>query len=145
MPIAISLNDNHWRASKVRLAKEDSEQELKALENDLLNQSPIDDPCTKNSHEDMNAIAANFPEIVVAESCNNGQTFMQHALNRTRKMTKAIRAVTTVLKCFNSCKQQALKATTSDGNSADKFHVAKLVLIRSAEIESFGNVLSKMR
>ena len=53
--------------------------------------------------------------------------------------------VTTVLKCFNSWKQKVLKATTSNDISADKFHAAKLDLIRSAQIESFGNVLSKMR
>ena len=89
----------------------------------------------------MNVTAANSPEIGIAESCNNGQNFMQHALNRTCKMTKVIRVVTTVLKCFNSWKQKVLKAITS----AVKFHVAKIVLVRSAQIESFGNMLSKMR
>ena len=69
--------------------------------------------CIKNSHEEMNVIAANSPEIVIAELCNNGQNFMQHALNRTRKMTKAIQVVTIVLKSFSSWKQKALKATTS--------------------------------
>ena len=95
----------------------------------------------------MNVIAANSSEIkiVIAELWNIGQNFMQHALNRKRKMTNAIRVVTIVLKCFNSWKQNALKATTSDNNSADKFHVAKIVLIRIAQIKSFGNVQSKMR
>ena len=84
--------------------------------------------CIETSHEDMNVIAANSPKIVTAKSCSDKQNFMQHALNRTSNMNKTIRVVSTVLNCFNSCKQKSLKVTTNDYNSADKFHVAKIVL-----------------
>ena len=70
---------------------------------------------------------------------------MQRSLNQTHNMTKTVPVFTTVLKCFNSWKQKSPKATTNQYNSADKFHVAKIVLILSAQIECFDKMLNKMR
>ena len=78
MPIVRSLNNNHWRASKVRLGKEDREQEIKELEKDLRYQSPIDDKITMSRTNE--AVLKKYQDSVKLVTLDNGEHHLQFNL-----------------------------------------------------------------
>jgi len=95
------------------------------------------------SDEDCEVVPTACSVSTVSRVLNeNGPLIMAYTLDCTNKLTKALKVVNAVLRCFNKWKQQSLKTTINCQTSLNDFYNARNVLIRSAQLECLGQYWS---
>ena len=86
--------------------------------------------------------------LQASSKCSEGTKieFMANALSRTNDLSKALRTVCKVIECYNTWKIRALKKDTSPETDLPvNYRRARLVLIRAAQSERFGQILEVMK
>ena len=86
--------------------------------------------------------------FVISEKKSTDDAFLQYTLERTSDLTKAIRVVSNVAKCFELWRELSRGNCNSTLDLSQKetdLRAAKLKLIRAAQRESFGKILNCMR
>ena len=86
--------------------------------------------------------------FAISEEKSTDNAFLQYTLERTSDLTKAIRVVSNVAKCFKLWRERSRGNCNSTLDLSQKeidSRAAKLTLIRAAQHESFGKILNCMQ